>query len=81
MIVIDDSFDGFTATYRRQLAAHGFDLRTSPMPFNLIIDKPHAVYEADEAHGGRVVYVTLRGGGDFRIAQLTFWAPPAPRSG
>jgi hypothetical protein len=81
MVVIDDSFDAFTAAYSRQLAARGFELRASPMPFNLGIDRPHAVYEADELHGGHVVYVTLRNGGDFRLAQLTFWSPPAPRGG
>jgi hypothetical protein len=81
MILLDDSFDDFTAAYRQQLAGRGFALRASPMPPNLIIDRPHAVYEADETQGGRVIYVTLRGGGALRVAQLTFWSPPAPHGG
>jgi hypothetical protein len=81
MVVIDDSFEDFAAAYRVQLAARGFEMRASPMPFNLGVDRPHAVYEADEIKGGHVVYVTLRSGGDVRVAQLTFWSPPAPRGG
>jgi hypothetical protein len=81
MIQIDESFDAFTAAYGRLLAQRGFAMRASPMPFNLVVDRPHAVYEADEIHGGHVVYVTLRGNRDVRFAQLTFWSPPAPRGG
>ena len=82
MVAIDDSFDGFAEAYGQLLKRRGFDMRSSPMPPNLGIDRPHAVYEADEAGGGHVVYVTLRGGGgDLRVAQLTFWSPPAPHRG
>ena len=47
--------------------------------FHLIIDKPDAAYEADEKNGGHVAYITLRHGFNIRMAQLTFYAPPAPR--
>ncbi len=82
MVAIDDSFEDFAAAYGQLLKARGFDMRSSPMPPNLGIDRPYAVYEADEVNGGHVVYVTLRGGGGvLRVAQLTFWSPPAPRRG
>ena len=74
-----DSFDAFTATYRDVLERRGFTMRALPEPPNLGVDRPVASYEADEAQGGHVVYVTLRGDSRSRYVQLTFWSPPAPR--
>jgi hypothetical protein len=51
-------------------------MRRLPTPFNLIIDRPDALFEADERQGGHVIYITMRA---TRFAQLTFWEPPAPR--
>jgi hypothetical protein len=79
MIRIEESFDGFTAAYRRTLVQRGYDLQRIPTQFNLVIDRPYAQFEADEAKGGHVIYVTLRGDSAVRYAQLTFYAPPAPR--
>jgi hypothetical protein len=79
MVHIDESFPGFVAAYRVRLAARGFDLRQTHIPPNLGIDAAVAAYEADERQGGHIVYVTLRGTPAARFAQLTFWAPPAPR--
>ena len=79
MVHIDESFPAFVAAYRARLAARGFGLEQTPIPPNLGVDAAVAAYEADERQGGHIVYVTLRGTPPARYAQLTFWAPPAPR--
>lgn len=72
----DGTGDAFIAAYRARLEQNGFALRSVPVGFNLIVDRPDAVYEADERSGGREVFVVLRGG---HYAQITSWNPPVPR--
>lgn len=69
----------FVVDYRHRLERAGFVMRRFPFVFHLINDWPDAVYEADEKNGGHVAYITLRSGFGKRYAQLTFYAPPAPR--
>ena len=76
MLQLDGSEEAFTASYRNRLARAGFSMRQLPEPFNLIVDRPDALFEADERNGGHTVYITLRAK---HFAQLTFWDPPAPR--
>lgn len=76
MLQLDQPADAFVAAYRQRLDHAGFAMRRIPIPPNLIIDAADSAYEADERNGGHVVYVTMR---KTHYAQLTFWAPPAPR--
>jgi len=78
MMRIDESYDAFTASYRRRLDERGFELRSIPIQPNLVIDAPLAQFEADEKQGGHIVYVTYRGDNRARYVQLTFWSPPSP---
>jgi hypothetical protein len=73
---IDNSAEAFLTAYQSRLDQAGFSMRRLPTPFNLIIDRPDALFEADERQGGHVIYITMRA---TRFAQLTFWEPPAPR--
>jgi len=79
---IAQTADAFVAAYGAQLAAAGYAVRRVE-PADLPFNAPDAQFEADERTasplGGHVIYITLRHGGDQRFAQLTFWAPPAPR--
>jgi hypothetical protein len=79
MMRIDESYDAFTAGYRRRLAERGFTLKPIPIQPNLVIDAPLAQFEAKEnSGGGHVVYVTYRGDRRARYVQLTYWSPPSP---
>jgi len=75
----DETQAQFVANYRHRLARAGFAMRAIPNLFHLVIDKPDAVYEADEENGGRVGYIVLRHAWKGRFAQLTFYESPAPR--
>jgi hypothetical protein len=79
MLRYEESQGEFIVNYRHRLESAGFATRRIPILFHLIIDKPDAAYEADEKNGGHVAYITLRSGFGKRFAQLTFYAPPAPR--
>jgi len=79
MVVIDGAAADFVAAYGKRLDSAGFSIRRIPNPPNLIIDAPDSSYEADEREGGHVAYVTMRSTREVRVAQLTFWDPPAPR--
>jgi hypothetical protein len=79
MVRYDEPQGEFIVNYRHRLENAGFATRRIPILFHLIIDKPDAAYEADENNGGHVAYITLRSGFGKRFAQLTFYAPPAPR--
>jgi hypothetical protein len=78
MMRIDESYDAFTASYRRRLAERGFELKPIPIQPNLVIDAPLAQFQADEESGGHIVYVTYRGDARARYVQLTYWSPPSP---
>jgi hypothetical protein len=80
MLRYDETAAEFIVHYRHRLERAGFVVHRIPVLFHLIIDKPDAAYEADEKSGGHVAYITLRSGFDKRFAQLTFYAPPAPRT-
>jgi hypothetical protein len=75
---IDGTAEQFTAAYEAQLAAAGYDVRRVS-PIDLPFNAPDAQFEADERSGGHVIYLTLRHTRTTPFAQLTFWAPPAPR--
>jgi hypothetical protein len=79
MLRYEEGQGEFIVHYRARLERAGFVVRRIPVLFHLIIDRPDAAYEADEKNGGHVAYITLRHGFDIRMAQLTFYAPPAPR--
>jgi hypothetical protein len=76
MLKLDESQQEFTASYLRQLERAGFAVRHLPTPFNLLVDRPGDLFEADERKGARAIYVTLRA---THFVQLTFWDSPAPR--
>ena len=78
MLRYEETQGAFVVNYRHRLERAGFALRRVPFVFHLIVDRPDAVYEADETNGGHVAYITLRHGWQGRFAQLTFYAPPAP---
>jgi hypothetical protein len=78
MMRIDESYDTFTAGYRRRLAERGFELKPIPIQPHLVIDAPLAQFQADEKAGGHIVYVTYRGDARARYVQLTYWSPPSP---
>ena len=78
MMRIDESYDAFTAGYRRRLAERGFELKPIPIQPNLVIDAPLAQFQAEEKAGGHIVYVTYRGDSRARYVQLTYWSPPSP---
>jgi len=79
MLRYDEAQGEFIVNYRHRLENAGFATSRIPVLFHLIIDKPDAAYEADEKNGAHVAYITLRHGFNIRVAQLTFYAPPAPR--
>ena len=78
MMHIDETYDAFTAGYRRRLAERGFELKPIPIQPNLVIDAPLAQFQANEKAGGHIVYVTYRGDARARYVQLTYWSPPSP---
>jgi hypothetical protein len=93
--LIDETAEQFAAAYRAQLAAAGYTIRPIPPQFSVAFDEPDLQLEADEQGGsagpaplagriggvwsGHVIYLALRHTYAGRFAQLTFWAPPAPR--
>ena len=79
MLRYDETQAEFVVNYRHRLERAGFVMRRIPFGFHLIVDRPDDFYEADEKNGGHVAYITLRHGFGKRVAQLTYYAPPAPR--
>jgi hypothetical protein len=76
---IAETAEEFAAAYGAQLTAAGYAVRPIPPRFNIAFDEPDLQFEADERSGGHVIYLALRHTRTTRFAQLTFWAPPAPR--
>lgn len=83
--LLQETGEQFVAAYRAQLAAAGYAIRrVTPRD---LFQVPDLQLEADEqgagptggAGGGHVIYITLRHTWAGSFAQLTFWAPPAPR--
>jgi len=79
--LLPETGEQFVAAYRAQLTAAGYAIRrVTPLD---VFDVPDLQLEADEQGGGpgggHVVYITLRHTWAGSFAQLTFWAPPAPR--
>lgn len=81
LLRLEQSSDGFVASYRTRLAHAGFALRSNEVllhrgPFDPMLEQ---AFEADAKPGGPTIYIAIRGRPGREFAQLTFWNPPAPR--
>src|ERR1043165_7433670 len=77
MLEIDVSAEAFVPAYVERRRQAGFASRRYDQP-SMPWDRPDMQFEAKDATGAHVIYITMRHGYDVRMAQLTYWSAPVP---